>query len=154
MCRCQRSKLTKIKISFFRRFSRSMSANTKTKTNEQWRGLLSAEQFRVLRQKGTEAPFSGLYNKTADSGVYSCAGCDTPLYDSTSKFSSSCGWPAFNSNIIGTVTEVADNDHGMRRIEITCTACGGHLGHVFKGESSANSIRHCVNSVSINFTPK
>lgn len=86
-------------------------------------------------------------------GVYTCAGCQTPLYKSATKFDSHCGWPAFFDAIPGAVTRVDDNTHGMKRTEIICTACGGHLGHVFKGEGlpTPTDERHCVNSISLNF---
>ncbi|TPX36584.1 hypothetical protein SmJEL517_g01257 [Synchytrium microbalum] len=110
------------------------SAQTVQKSDSEWRAVLSKEQFRVLRMKGTEAPGSSPIEKSKADGIYGCAGCGTPLYKSTTKFDSGCGWPAFFDAIPGTVTRHEDNSGGMQRIEITCTACGGHLGHVFKGE--------------------
>uniref|UniRef100_A0A7N0T0W9 Peptide-methionine (R)-S-oxide reductase n=1 Tax=Kalanchoe fedtschenkoi TaxID=63787 RepID=A0A7N0T0W9_KALFE len=123
------------------------------KPEEEWRAILSPEQFRILRQKGTEYPGSGEYNKFYEDGVYKCAGCETPLYKSTTKFNSGCGWPAFYEGLPGAINRNADPDG--RRIEITCAACGGHLGHVFKGEGfpTPTDERHCVNSVSLKFTP-
>ncbi|KAI8926410.1 peptide methionine sulfoxide reductase msrB [Entophlyctis helioformis] len=123
------------------------------KSDEEWRAILSPAQFRVLRNKGTEAPNTGEYNKHTETGVYNCAGCNTPLYTSSTKFDSHCGWPAFFDAIPGAVSRHEDTSHGMTRIEITCTACGGHLGHVFKGEGFATPTdeRHCVNSVSLKF---
>lgn len=122
------------------------------KSEEEWRAVLSPEQFRILRQKGTEYPGTGEYNKLFDDGVYKCAGCDAALYKSTTKFNSGCGWPAFFEGLPGAITRTEDADG--RRIEITCTACGGHLGHVFKGEGfpTPTDERHCVNSVSLKFT--
>ncbi|MCL7033123.1 hypothetical protein MKW94_010189 [Papaver nudicaule] len=98
-------------------------------------------------------PGTGEYNKFYGDGVYTCAGCNTPLYKSTTKFDSGCGWPAFFEGLPGAITRTADPDG--RRIEITCTACGGHLGHVFKGEGfkTPTDERHCVNSVSLKFSP-
>jgi len=121
--------------------------------DSEWRTVLSREQFRVLREKGTEPAGTGEYEKHKVDGVYTCAGCGTPLYKSTTKFSSGCGWPAFFDAIPGAVTRHTDRTFGMTRIEITCTACGGHLGHVFKGEGfkTPTNERHCVNSVSLNF---
>lgn len=116
--------------------------------------ILLAEQFRVLREKGTEAPYSGEFDKHfSEKGVYTCAGCEAPLYKATQKFKSGCGWPAFFDTVPGAVTRHVDRTFGMERIEIVCSNCGGHLGHVFKGEGYATPTdeRHCVNSVSLNF---
>jgi peptide-methionine (R)-S-oxide reductase len=123
------------------------------KSEEEWRAILSPEQFRILRQKGTEYPGTGEYNKNKAEGVYNCAGCGTPLYKSTTKFDSGCGWPAFFEGLPGAINETTDSDG--RRVEITCAACGGHLGHVFRGEGfpTPTDARHCVNSVSLKFTP-
>nr|KIM44551.1 hypothetical protein M413DRAFT_67576 [Hebeloma cylindrosporum h7] len=126
---------------------------TQNKSESEWRAILSPEQFRILRQKGTERAGTGEYDKHSEPGVYSCAGCATPLYKSTTKFNSGCGWPAFFDAIPGAVSRHEDNTWGMKRIEITCTACGGHLGHVFQGEGypTPTDERHCVNSVSLKF---
>ncbi|KAL0422470.1 UNVERIFIED_CONTAM: Peptide methionine sulfoxide reductase B2, chloroplastic [Sesamum latifolium] len=123
------------------------------KSEEEWRAVLSAEQFRILRLKGTEYPGTGEYDKFFEEGVYNCAGCGTPLYKSTTKFNSGCGWPAFYEGLPGAINQTPDPDG--RRIEITCAACGGHLGHVFKGEGfpTPTDERHCVNSISLKFTP-
>lgn len=112
------------------------------------------EQFRVLRKQGTEAPFSGEYDKHAPTaGVYTCAGCDAPLYTAQQKFKSGCGWPAFYDTVPGAVVRHEDSTFGMQRTEIVCANCGGHLGHVFKGEGypTPTDERHCVNSVSLRF---
>ncbi|KAF0776122.1 hypothetical protein DYB30_008422 [Aphanomyces astaci] len=117
----------------------------------EWRAKLSPEQFRVLRQKGTERAGTGAYNKHKAEGVYTCAGCDAPLYTSAHKFDSGCGWPAFFDAIPGAIKAVPDADGS--RTEIVCANCDGHMGHVFRGEGFKNPTneRHCVNSVSINF---
>ena len=115
------------------------------------------EQFRILRKKGTEMAGSGQYDKHyPDAGVYKCTGCDAPLYKASHKFDSGCGWPAFWDAYPGAVGQRDDSSLGMRRTEIVCNNCGGHLGHIFKGERFGNpkDERHCVNSVSINFSPE
>ncbi|KAI7868159.1 methionine sulfoxide reductase [Spinellus fusiger] len=123
------------------------------KSDSEWRAILSPEQFRVLREKGTERPGTGEYNKFSEKGVYNCAACNTPLYTSDTKFNSNCGWPAFFDAIPGALVRHEDTTLGMTRIEICCNNCGGHLGHVFKGEgfSTPTDERHCVNSVSLRF---
>eukprot|EP00271_Cylindrocystis_brebissonii_P013433 TRINITY_DN33256_c0_g1_i1.p1 TRINITY_DN33256_c0_g1~~TRINITY_DN33256_c0_g1_i1.p1 ORF type:complete len:207 (+),score=18.73 TRINITY_DN33256_c0_g1_i1:233-853(+) len=133
--------------------SETASVTAVNKTEEEWRAILSPDQFRILRQKGTEYPGTGKYDRFYEEGVYECAGCGTPLYKSTHKFKSGCGWPAFFDGLPGAINRTTDADG--RRVEITCAACGGHLGHVFKGEGfpTPTDERHCVNSVSLTFTP-
>eukprot|EP01102_Stenamoeba_stenopodia_P003098 TRINITY_DN13020_c0_g1_i1.p1 TRINITY_DN13020_c0_g1~~TRINITY_DN13020_c0_g1_i1.p1 ORF type:complete len:135 (+),score=34.67 TRINITY_DN13020_c0_g1_i1:270-674(+) len=126
------------------------------KSDEEWRAVLTPQQFKILREKGTERPGTGEYNHFSEKGVFNCAACNAPLYTSDTKFDSGCGWPAFFDGIPGAITTHEDNTYGMRRIEIMCAKCGGHLGHVFKGEGykTPTDERHCVNSVSLRFTPK
>ncbi|CAA7033702.1 unnamed protein product [Microthlaspi erraticum] len=104
------------------------------KGEEEWRAVLSPEQFRVLRQKGTEYPGTGEYVDFDKEGIYVCGGCKAPLYKSTTKFNAGCGWPAFFDGIPGDITRTVDPDG--RRIEISCATCGGHLGHVFKASNA------------------
>ncbi|KAK3174670.1 hypothetical protein OEA41_001916 [Lepraria neglecta] len=125
------------------------------KSDDEWQAVLSKEQFRVIREKGTEAPYTGEYDKHMPSeGTYTCAACQAPLYRATHKFKSGCGWPAYFDSIPGAVIRHTDSTLGMERTEITCSKCGGHLGHVFKGEGfpTPTDERHCVNSVSLNFS--
>ncbi len=111
---------------------------------------LSNEERHIIIEKGTEPPFSGIYNEHFKKGVYHCKHCDSPLYRSESKFRSHCGWPSFDDEIEGSVARVRDADG--RRIEILCANCGGHLGHVFEGERyTEKNTRHCVNSLSMHF---
>lgn len=141
--------------------TRAMSKDTDVKLDastpeEKWKDLLSAEEYYVLRQKGTEPPNSGKYNKFYEDGLYKCAGCKAPLYTSETKFDSGCGWPAFYDEIPGSLDRHVDVSMGMKRTEITCKNCGGHLGHVFENEGfpTPTNQRHCVNSISVKFEPK
>ena len=121
------------------------------KSESEWHNELSDEEFRVLRKKGTELPFTGKYNNHFDKGIYRCRACDTPLYDSESKFESGCGWPSYDRALPGALEFIKDNSHGMIRTEIVCAKCGGHQGHVFNDGPSTTGERYCVNSVSIRF---
>ncbi|PAF52115.1 methionine-R-sulfoxide reductase [Helicobacter sp. 13S00477-4] len=114
---------------------------------------LNQQEYAVIVQKGTEAPFSGEYNDFYEEGIYACRHCDFELFTSDAKFKSGCGWPSFDDEIIGSVKYQLDTDG--RRTEIVCANCGGHLGHVFIGEGYTDkNKRHCVNSLSIRFIPK
>ena len=112
---------------------------------------LTDEEKYVIENKGTEYPFTGKYNDFYEEGVFTCKKWNAPLYNSSSKFKSGCGWPSFDDEIAGAVKRVLDKDG--RRVEIVCSSCGAHLGHVFEGEGfTPKNTRHCVNSISLNFT--
>jgi len=123
------------------------------KTDDEWREELSAPAFQILRNKGTERPGTGEYDKFyPDDGYFACGGCQRPLYSAAAKFDSGCGWPAFDKIFEGAVVTQTDNTFGMKRVEIMCGGCGGHLGHVFEGERfTSTNERHCVNSLSITY---
>ena len=122
------------------------------KSEQEWQKQLSAEEYHVLREKGTERPFTGEYNMHFEEGTYNCRACSDPLFASDSKFDSHCGWPSFDSGIQnGSVIEKLDKSHGMVRTEILCGKCGGHLGHVFNDGPTTTGLRYCVNSLSISF---
>ena len=122
------------------------------KTDKEWKESLSPEQYHVLREKGTERPNTGKYNLFFDKGTYFCAGCGQALFTSDSKFKSSCGWPSFDSEIReGNIKYVKDSSFGMERVEIVCSKCGGHLGHVFDDGPTSTGLRYCVNSLSVEF---
>ncbi len=122
------------------------------RTDEEWKKILSPEQYEVLRLKGTERPFTGKYNIHKEKGMYVCAGCGNKLFSSDMKFESSCGWPSFDEEIAGgKIIKKTDSTLGMIRTEILCAKCGSHLGHLFDDGPTSTGMRYCVNSVSLNF---
>ncbi len=123
-------------------------------TDEEWRARLTPEQYRMLREKGTERAFTGEYNGEKRAGVYRCAGCDAELFTSETKYDSGSGWPSFYAPAEkGAVKESRDRSHGMERVEALCSKCGGHLGHVFPDGPRPTGARYCINSASIKLDP-
>ena len=120
-------------------------------SEEKWKDILSREQFKILREKGTESPFSGIYNSHFEDGTYFCVGCNAPLFKSETKFNSGCGWPSFDASIKGSIKYSLDKSLGMIRTEILCNNCNGHLGHVFNDGPTDTGTRYCVNSISLDF---
>lgn len=127
----------------------------RNKSDTYWKDTLNPEQYRVLREKGTEAPFTGKFNNNFESGMYECAACGQELFSSDTKFHSDCGWPSFDRSVEGNVEFKDDFSYGMHRIEVLCNNCGGHLGHVFDdGPVETTGKRFCINSVALNFKPQ
>lgn len=128
------------------------------KSEDEWRDQLSEEQFRVMRQKGTEIPYSGEFVYSKEEGVYKCSACGQDIFKSDTKYDSTTpgllGWPSFSEAIEGAVEFKPDNTLGMSRTEVVCAQCGSHLGHVFDDESSPNGKHYCINSICLGFEPK
>ncbi len=124
------------------------------KLGTEWRKELGDKRYQILREKGTEHPHTGEYNIHIENGTYACGACHTPLFESDSKFESSCGWPSFDDAIEGAVEYISDKTHGMIRTEIVCANCGSHLGHVFEDGPTETGQRYCINSLSLNFDKK
>jgi peptide-methionine (R)-S-oxide reductase len=125
-----------------------------THTDAEWRKLLSADQYGVLRKAGTERPFSSPLDKEKRAGIFACAGCDLPLFSSQTKFNSGTGWPSFWKPLDKAVVTHADTMFGMTRTEVLCRRCGGHLGHVFDDGPPPTGLRYCMNGVAMKFSPQ
>jgi len=126
-----------------------------TKTNAEWKEILTSKQYYILRLAGTERPFSSVLNKVYDPGTFYCAACNTPLYESQHKFDSGTGWPSFDRAVKGNIHKDVDYKLGYARSELVCNTCGGHLGHVFNdGPRETTGMRHCINGDALVFVPK
>ena len=124
------------------------------RSDAEWKKTLSPEQYEVLRRKGTERAFTGKYYNSKEKGVYRCAGCGNPLFDSETKFDSGTGWPSYYQPISEQAVDTEeDKSYGMNRNEVLCARCGGHLGHVFPDGPEPTGLRYCINSVSLDFKP-
>lgn len=124
------------------------------RSDKEWRECLTPEQYRVLREAGTESPFSGALLPNKEAGLYLCAGCGEPLFTSAGKYDSRCGWPSFTRPADAeAVTELSDGGHGMHRVEVRCARCEGHLGHVFPDGPGPTGLRYCINSAALGFEP-
>jgi peptide-methionine (R)-S-oxide reductase len=121
------------------------------KTEAEWRATLSADEFHVLREHGTERPGSSPLNDEKRTGTFRCAACGTPLFASDAKFDSGTGWPSFSAPLPDAITTTVDNSYGMRRVEVRCATCGGHLGHVFPDGPRPTGERYCMNGVALRF---
>lgn len=146
---------TRLRVETGFKWAYTRSMDMRDKTESEWEDELTPEQYHVLREKGTELPFSGEYDSLFDPGTYSCAACGTKLFDSETKFDAECGWPSFYDALPGAVEFHEDDSLGTVRTEVTCATCGGHLGHVFEGEGLGmpTDQRFCINSLSLQFTP-
>ena len=123
------------------------------KRDEEWREALTPEQYQVMRHEGTERPWSSALNYEKRTGIYHCAGCNQPLFESGTKYESGSGWPSFFRPLPDAVATTTDRSHGMTRVEVHCAKCGGHLGHVFEDGPAPTGQRYCMNGLSLKFEP-
>jgi methionine-R-sulfoxide reductase len=131
------------------------TTNVINRTEDEWKKILTPEQYHVLREKGTDLPFTGKYYLNKEKGMYTCAACGNELFTSDMKFDSECGWPSFDKEIAGgKIKKITDHSHGMVRTEILCAKCGSHLGHLFDDGPTLTHMRYCVNSTSVDFKKK
>ena len=121
------------------------------RTNSVWKRKLSSAEYHILREKGTERAFTGEYDGHFADGLYHCNGCGNKLFDSGTKYRAGCGWPTFYDALSGSVQEITDNSQSMNRIQVICSTCEGHLGHVYNDGPDPTGLRYCINSVSMNF---
>lgn len=124
-------------------------------TDDDWKEKLTPEQFEICRNKGTDIPFTGKYTNCKRQGIYQCICCGNRLFDSTTKFDSRSGWPSFSDAISAdNISQIKDESHGMKRVEVTCKSCDSHLGHVFEDGPQPTGLRYCINSTSLKLKPK
>lgn len=145
--------LTAIGVAFASHSTAAPAKFQVTKTPAEWKRQLGAQRYAVLRQESTERPYSSPLNKEKRRGVYTCAGCDLPLFASSTKFDSGTGWPSFYAALPRAIGTRTDRSLGMRRVEEHCRRCGGHLGHIFDDGPPPTGKRHCINGLSLNFRP-
>jgi peptide-methionine (R)-S-oxide reductase len=131
-----------------------MTEKPMPENEEEWQKMLTPEQYKISREKGTEAPFTGEYVHEKADGTYACVACGNPLFSSDAKFDSGTGWPSFDQALPGAVETTTDNSQGMSRTEITCARCGSHLGHIFDDGPTATGKRYCINSVCLDLEEK